>query len=571
MTNRMIALTAVLLASACVAYAKQPPVVSLPAPSSSNGSKPNIVVILADDMGYSDLGSYGSAIATPQLDSLAQEGVRFTNFYNTGRCCPSRASFLTGLYPHRAGIGHMLGDTDFPGYSTKLNEEAVTLPEALKASGYATYMVGKWHLGWADEGSPNARGFDRFYGSRGYVDSYYTIVPGTDIYLDDEIVNPSGKAPVNHLHPDREFYTTDTYTDYAIHFIEEHTAAKKDQPFFMYVAHNAPHFPLHAKPEDTAKYRGKFKDKGWDPFRRSRLSKLIEYGMFPERTPLTERDAPDWNTFTEAEKDELDLKFALYCAIIDRLDQNVGRLVDALEENGQLDDTLIVFLSDNGATKETGLFGINGHDANPSNYEEWGRKGGWTSSLGRGWANVSNTPFRRYKRENHQGGIATPLIAWAGENVDLEIAAGSLSHQVGHIIDLYPTFLDMAGAKPLSERNGQAAPELAGKSLRTVFNGESIGLRTLYWEHEGNRAIRDGDWKLVARKEQDWELYDFSPKDRWWNNDKIESVNRVLVNAEKAKELEDKWNAWAAANRVEPWEIVYSNMRAKREAKKKKQ
>lgn len=512
-------------------------------------SRPNLLLILADDMGYSDLGCYGSGIETPHLDKLAAEGQRFSRFHNTGRCCPSRAALMTGVYAHQAGVGHMLGDTDFPAYSTGLKSNVPTLPEVLGRAGYHTFMSGKWHLGWDDADSPDARGFDRFFGSRGYVDSYFTIVPRTDIYLDDRIHLPAGEEPHNPLHPDREFYTTDIYTDYAIHFIDEHLEKHPDQPFFGYVAHNAPHFPLHAKPEDTAKYRGRFKKEGWAPFRQQRLKALKAAGLLPHDTRITKRDSPEWESFSDEVKDELDLKFALYCAIIDRLDQNVGRLIDHLREREVLDNTLVVFISDNGSTKETGMFGINGHKANPLNYEEWGRKGGWTSSLGQGWANVANTPFKRYKREVHQGGIASPAIVWAGPKVQSRPQPGSISHQVAHIIDILPTFAALGGTE---------AGQVEGRSLVPVIEGGEIGPRTLFWEHEGNRAVLEGDWKLVASRGQDWQLYHLT-------EDRSETHNLADTQSDKVQALRTLWEEWAERVGVEPWDKVMENMKANRQ------
>jgi len=534
---------------------------SLLAPLIFAQEKPNILLIMADDMGYSDLGCYGSGIETPNLDKLAAEGLRFSQFYNTGRCCPSRASLMTGLYSHQAGVGHMMGKTEFPEYSDALKENALTIPEVLKEAGYETFMSGKWHLGWSDAGSPNERGFDRFYGSRGYVDSYYTIVKRTDIYLNDTIINPAGEPPVNHLYPDREFYTTDTYTDYAMHFIDEHLVFHADKPFFGYIAHNAPHFPLHAKPEDTEKYRGRFLEEGWEPLRQKRLDALKEADLIAADVELSPQDSPDWSSLSPEVQDELDFKFALYCAIIDRLDQNVGRLVDHLEERGVLANTLILFLSDNGSTKETGMFGIGGHDVKPSNYEEWGRKGGWTSSLGQGWANVANTPFRRYKRENHQGGISSPLIIWGGESIAAKPAPGTLTHQTAHIIDLLPSLAEIAGAPEIAERKGQPVQSFEGKSLLPVIQGGEIGPRTLYWEHEGNRAVLDGDWKLVGLGGQPWELYHLA-------KDRTELTNLIDQEPVEAAALERKWKTWAERVGVRPWPEVEASRKRVRQAEK---
>lgn len=509
-------------------------------------AKPNVVILFADDMGFSDIGCYGSEIETPNLDRLARGGLRFSHFYNAGRCCPSRASILTGLYQHQAGIGHMAGDKGLVGYRDFLSFNAVTIPEVLKGAGYRTMMSGKWHVGWRDEGSPTARGFDRFYGTRGYIDSYYTTVKRTEMYLDDKMVIPVTDKPVNHLRPDQEWYTTDVFTDYALHFMDEAVEMKK--PFFLYLAYNAPHFPLHAKPEDLKKYRGRYKDKGWNRLRKQRYARLVRSGILRKEWALSPPDSPEWDSLSEADKDELDFKMALYAAIVDRLDQNIGRVVEKLKATGQFENTLILFLSDNGGTKETGMFGIKGHDAGVANYEDWARVGGWTSSYGQGWANLSNVPFRLYKRFNHEGGISTPLIAHWPAGIK---ARGKVTHQVGHIVDVMATCVDIAGAEYPAERNGKAIQPMEGKSLAPIFGGNALGSRTLFWEHEGHRAVRDGHWKLVAEHQQPWELYDMS-------RDRSELRDISVVNLQLTRKLERKWNEWAKRANVLPWEDVKS-------------
>ncbi len=331
--------------------------------------RPNIVVLFADDMGFSDVGCFGSEIETPNIDRLAEGGLRYSHFYNTGRCCPSRASIMTGLYPHQADVGHMLTDLELPGYRDRLSRSAVTLAEVLGQAGYHTIMTGKWHLGWADEGSPTARGFQHFYGTRGYVDSYFTIVPRTEVYLNDAMVLPVGETPVNHLKPEQLWYTTDVYTDYAIHFMDE-VRKQDDKPFFLYLAYNAPHFPLHAHPEDVAKYRGRYKE-GWKQFRIQRHRQLVELGVLDPGTELSELDVPEWESLTDQQRDDMDFKMSLFAAIVDRLDQNIGRVIEHLKEMGELENTLIVFVSDNGGTKETGLFGIKGEANTVANYDDW--------------------------------------------------------------------------------------------------------------------------------------------------------------------------------------------------------
>ena len=545
------------------------PSASAGASSDTPASRPNIVILFADDMGFSDIGCFGSEIETPNLDKLAANGLRFTHFYNTGRCCPSRASILTGLYSHQADIGHMAGETEVRGYRDRLSFNAVTLAEVLGAAGYHTIMTGKWHLGWRDEGCPTARGFQHFYGTRGFIDSYFTVVRNTEIYLNEELVLPVTENPVNHLKPDEEWYTTDVFTDYAIHLIDS-VRKKDDHPFFLYLAYNAPHFPLHAKPEDTRKYRGKYKV-GWQKFRKQRYDKLVELGILRDDWPLSPLDVPEWDTLTDAQKDDLDFKMALFAAIIDRLDQNIGRLVKHLEKMGELDNTLIVFVSDNGGTKETGLFGIKGepHPKGPphtvENYDRWARLGGWSSSYGQGWANLSNAPYRRYKRENHEGGVSTPFIVHWPAGIESK-DRGQLRHQVSHLIDLMPTFVEVAGAEYPKEFNGHTIQPMEGMSLVKFLGARQTIKRTLFWEHEGNRAVRDGDWKLVGSRNGPWELYQI-------RRDRTELNDLAKANPEKFKALKAKWDAWAEkVNVLTPAEFDAAKkeiQRKRREEKKK--
>jgi len=531
---------------------------------SAEAPRPNIVVFFADDMGYSDIGCFGSEIETPTLDRLAAGGLRFTHFYNAGRCCPSRASILTGLYPHQAGIGHMAGDLSSPGYRDRLDPRAVTLAEVLGTAGYHTIMTGKWHLGWRDEGSPTERGFQQFYGTRGYIDSYFTIVPRTEIYLGDEMVIPVTENPVNHLHPEREWYTTDVFTDYALHFIDQ-VRKNDDAPFFLYLAYNAPHFPLHAKPEDVEKYRGRYRE-GWEVFRRRRYERLVEMGVVEPGWELSPPDVPGWSSLTEQQRDDLDFKMALYAAIIDRLDRNIGRVVADLERRGELDNTLIIFLSDNGGTRETGLFGIQGEAHTVANYDEWARVGGWTSSYGQGWANLSNVPFRRYKRESHEGAIATPFVVHWPDGIGKEpkpAEEGRLVDVPCHLIDLMPTVVEVGGATYPQEFEGRDILPMEGRSLVPLFEdpgvkGGDLAQRTLYWEHEGNRAIREGDRKLVALRGGPWELYDMT-------TDRTELHDLADAEPARAAVLQRRWEDWAESVSVlSPEEFE----QARREARK---
>ena len=517
--------------------------------------QPDIVVIMADDAGYSDFGCYGGEIETPALDKLAANGLRFSQFYNTGRCCPSRAALLTGVYQHQAGMGHMTKDRGLPSYSGTILPNVPTLAERLRQGGYRTMMTGKWHLGTEPKQSPIARGFDRFYGTRNFIDSYFTVLEHCPVFLDDKIVLPGTETPVNHLHPDQEWYTTDVFTDYALHFMNEAFKKHSDQPIFLYIAHNAPHFPLHAREEDTKKYRGRFRDTGWDKLRQQRYERMIELGLIKKEWALSPADVPKWDTYDAKLRDELDLKMALYSAIIDRMDQNIGRVIEKLRTAGRLDNTLFLFMVDNGVPGTgvhdwRGLFAKNGRhpETRVDNYSEWGRRGGWSSSSGRGWANLSNAPFRMYKRYTHEGGVATPLIVhWPDGLKD----QNKLRHSPGHIIDIAPTCLNAAG---LSTKG------MEGQTLLPVFTKDSTQPRTLFWEHEGNRAVRQGDYKLVAQHNTPWELYNMR-KDR----NELHDLSRSMP--QKAAELKKLYEAWAHRVGAKPWDEV-SVIRKKNPPKK---
>ncbi|MBL66842.1 MAG: arylsulfatase [Verrucomicrobiales bacterium] len=506
--------------------------------------QPNIVVIMADDAGFSDFGCYGGEIETPVLDKLAANGLRFSQFYNTGRCCPSRAALLTGVYQHQAGMGHMTRDRGLPSYSGTILPNVPTLAERLRQGGYRTMMTGKWHLGTEPKQSPVARGFDRFYGTRNFIDSYFTVLEHCPVFLDDKIVLPGTETPVNHLRPDQEWYTTDVFTDYALHFMDEAFTKHADQPIFLYVAHNAPHFPLHAREEDTKKYRGKFRDIGWDKLRAERYRRMVQMGLIKKDWQLSPSDVPQWETYDAKLRDELDLKMALYSAIIDRMDQNIGRIIAKLKTAGRLENTLFLFMVDNGVPGTgvhdwRGLFAKNGRhpETRVDNYAEWGRRGGWSSSSGRGWANLSNAPFRMYKRYTHEGGVATPLIVhWPARLKD----KGTLRHTPSHLIDIAPTCLAAAG---LPVKN------MEGENLLPVFTKDNARPRTLFWEHEGNRAVRQGDFKLVALHNAPWELYNMA-RDR----SELRDLSKAMP--QKAAALQKLYEGWARRVGAKPWDEV---------------
>jgi arylsulfatase len=503
--------------------------------------RPNIVLIMADDMGYSDIGCYGGEIHTPNLDNLAKGGLRFTQFYNTARCCPTRASLMTGLYAHQTGMGWMTAaNLGYDGYRGDLNNKCVTIAEVLKRAGYKTYMAGKWHLTYdkywdgPKHSWPRQRGFDRFYGTIAGSGSYYT--PKT-LTLDNSPIEPS-----------KGFYYTDTISDNAARFITQHSEVRPDAPFFLYVAYTAPHWPLHAKGEDIAKYRGKYKI-GWDEVRRRRRERMIDMGIADEAWAMTPRDeeVKPWDEVNEVKKNEMDLRMAIYAAQIDCMDQGIGRIVKALEKTGRLDNTLILFLADNGGCAEMLQFGEleDVGEGIGMSYDKFIALLGTDdtfASYGISWANASNTPFRRYKHWVHEGGIATPLIVHWPVRIK---SGGKLRHQPGHLIDIMATCVDIAGAKYPSRYNGNKITPMEGKSLVPAFDNKPIKREAIYWEHEANRAIRAGKWKLVLKHPGQWELYDLE-------EDRTELNNLAEKYPERARKLAAMWQSYAERANVLP-------------------
>lgn len=533
----------------------------------ASNPRPNILLIMSDDMGFSDLGCYGSEIHTPNLDSLAQHGLRFTQFYNMARCCPTRASLLTGLYPHQAGIGHMTADRRHAGYRGVLNDQCVTIAQVLKPAGYRTYMAGKWHVTRhirPDEDQsawPVQRGFDQFYGTITGGGSYYDP---TTLCRQNTFITPENDPE----YQPAQFYYTEAISDNAVRFLEQHHEAFPHQPFFLYVAYTAAHWPMQALERDIAKYRGRY-DGGFEPVRRARFTRLKQLGLID---PQAELSPPD-ETWEQTEHHAWNARcMEVYAAMIDCMDQGIGRILAQLRRDGQLDNTLIFFLEDNGACAEP-----MGRTANepesPIPLHPWGpdalqpkiwppmqtRDGRWVRTgpeimpgppdtyiaYGRGWANVSNTPFREYKHWVHEGGISTPLIVHWPAGIPAR-RNGTLTHQPGHLIDIMATCVDVGGATYPKEFAGQKIKPLPGISLRPVFTGKPLKRPApLCWEHEGNRAIRDGKWKLVAKENQPWELYDLS-KDRSELHDLSE------IHPKKTQQLAAQWEAWAARSDVLP-------------------
>ncbi|MBU1360439.1 MAG: arylsulfatase [Gammaproteobacteria bacterium] len=527
-----------------------------------NPSKPNIVLILNDDMGYSDIGCYGGEIDTPHLDRLAKEGLRFSQFYNTARCSPSRASLLTGLHPHQTGIGVLTYDFGPEGYAGNLNRNCVTIAEALRANAYRTYMSGKWHVAGSltkpTDTWPLQRGFDRFFGTIIGAGSFYdpnTLTRGND-NIEQEATD------------DASFFYTDAISDQAARYIREHAQSHGDAPFFEYVAYTAPHWPLHAHDEDIAKYKGRF-DAGWDELREQRLQRLIDSGLLKKIWQLTERD-PSQPAWTDVEHKQWLLRcMEVYAAQIDRMDQGIGRILAALDETGQRDNTLVIFLSDNGACAEDIPEGVtvdelvhklmiakahtrsgepvqfgNNPDVMPGPENTY-------QSYGTAWANLSNTPFRLYKHWTHEGGISTPLIFHWPKGIERQ---GAVRHTPGYLPDIMATILDITGTAYPSEREGEPVPPLEGTSLRSVFEQDAQERPPMFWEHEGNAAVRMGRWKLVKRYPRPWELYDMEA-------DRTELHDLAAQQPERVQDMAARYDEWAARCGVIPREKILQLMR----------
>ena len=527
-------------------------------PEDASG-RPNIIVILVDDMGYSDIGCFGSEIRTPNLDSLAEGGLRFSQMYNSARCCPSRAALLTGLNPHQAGVGHMVANLGVPEYQGYLKDNAVTIAEALKADGYSTFMSGKWHVGGdynladPDSWTPSAPGFPTPT-QRGF-DRYFGILTGAgNFYFPKTLMDQDTLVPLTDLD---DFYFTDAISDNAVSMIGEGVA--QDSPFFMYVAYTAPHWPLHAHEEDIARYEGQYRG-GWEELRTSRHEKLKSEGVVDEKWEISPRDAdsPPWDDVDDP--DWQDIRMAVYAAQIDRVDQGVGRILDALRSAGVDDNTLIMFLSDNGGCAE--FLAEDSSLPQPSRYSGINpdgtpmvvgnipglRPGGAETfmSYDLPWANASNTPFRRFKRWTHEGGISTPFIlSWPAR-----IREPGIVHSPIHLIDIMPTCLDAAGASHPTERAGQQTIPLEGESvLPAIERREWARERPIVWEHEGSRAVRQGQWKLVSAIGGGWELYDMEL-------DRTELNDLYARNRPKAQELERIYAEWAERCGVLPWSVI---------------
>lgn len=487
-----------------------------------NTGSPNIIIILADDMGYSDLGCMGGEINSPNLDKLAKNGLLFTHCYNASRCAPSRASLLTGLYQHRTGVGHMVADLGYPSYQGYLNNQCVTIAELLRENGYATIMAGKWHVGDQPENWPDKRGFENFFGipNGGGLYFYPSRFIDRPIYRNTERVTPDSTT----------FYSTDNFTSEAIQFISGSLSGEK--PFFLYLAYIAPHYPLQAWPEDIAKYEGIY-DVGYETIRQNRFARQQELGIVPPELKISPSEHKNWNEVNTKKEAH---NMAVYAAMVDRMDQNIGKLVSYLDSVGELENTLILFLSDNGACAE---------NVNRSP-ETMAGTGASFVSYGENWANVGNTPYRKFKSQEHEGGILTPMIAHWPRGIK---QGNRLIADMVHIIDVMPTCLEVAGVEYPEQFKGNPVLPLDGKSFYPILHsGPYNPKRVLFWEHMGNKAIRVNEKKLVKLNNSPWELYNLE-------HDPTELENLATREKALADSLENVWNNWAESNGVLDWPI----------------
>lgn len=537
--------------------------------------RPNIILIMGDDMGYSDLGCYGSEISTPNLDNLAANGLRFTQFYNAARCCPTRASLLTGLSPQQAGIGHMVNNRGTEAFRGDLSNNAVTIAEVLKSAGYSTYMSGKWHVtpypaedrnNPSKHNWPRQRGFDKFFGMISGAGSHYD--PRSLVH-DNEFIAP-----------EEGFYTTTAFTDYAMKCIEDH---QTDNPYFLYLSYTAPHWPLQAPKDMIDKYNGNY-DSGWDEMRLKRMEKMREMGLIKHEWQMTPRDSnvPGWSdTIKDREWETANME--VYAAMVDFMDQGIGKIVQTLKSKGDFENTLIFFLQDNGACAEelewiaprtelalseqvpmpadelqTMMIPIKTREGKPVKLMRNVMPGPPESytAYGRPWANASNTPFREYKHWVHEGGISTPLIVhWP---VGLK-HQNEFRKQPAHLIDIMATCVDVAEASYPATHKDQTIIPMEGLSLVPAFDNKELGRKALFWEHEGNRAVRMGKWKLVSRADDNsfiwdetaeldlsnWELYDMD-KDRTELHDLSGDQPELVI------EMAGMWLEWAKRTKTIP-------------------
>jgi arylsulfatase len=515
----------------------------------SDRDTPNILLILADDLGYSDIGCYGGIIRTPALDGLAADGIRFTSFYNSARCCPSRASILTGLHPHQTGLGAMVDhDRGVAGYRGEIGRNCLTLAEVLRPAGYRTYMSGKWHVAHSQDGTdmsnwPLQRGFERYFGTICGANSYFDprlVVSGNDTTLS----TPAG------------FYYTDAISDTAVNFLKEHSEAGGESPFFMYVAYTAPHWPLHAKEEDIGRYRGKF-NAGWDELRREKVERMSAMGLVDPDWDMFRKDpgVPPWE---EVEQREWELRrMEVYAAMVDCMDQGIGRILDCLEKSGEIKNTIIVFLSDNGACSEawspenpwaTRYGPQYTRDGKAVDYSNDGSRmpgpADTYHSYGRGWARYSNTPLKYYKSGTHEGGISTPMIVfWPGKIS----RRGEFREQMAGIIDIMPTLVEISGSEYPSVYQGNEILPMEGLSLvQAIRFNEPLARKAYFVEHIGRAGMTGEDrMKIVRYGKRPWELYDLK-------KDRSEAENLAGEMPDITADMAVEWEEWAWRAKVLP-------------------
>ena len=548
--------------------------------------RPNIVLIMADDMGYSDIGCYGSEIETPNLDKLASHGLRFSQFYNTSRCCPTRASLLTGLYPAQTGVGRMtVTDYNIPGYRGDLNHQSVTIAEVLKTAGYKTYISGKWHVTKQLEDVdslkynwPRQRGFDKFYGTIIGAGSFwdpYTLTRN-NTYITPE------NDPV--YKPDHYYYT-DAISDNAVKYLEQYKSESEGKPFFMYVSYTAAHWPLHAPDDEIEHYKGKY-DQGFDAIRQKRVERLKKMGLINKKWEVTKAVAR-WDTLSNKAWHARNME--VYAAMITRMDKGIGKIIKKLELTSELENTLVIFLQDNGAAAEelewvknrealdtlstVPLYQAMEKDEIQNDMVPNQNRNGYPvimqskkvlsgsdetyNAYGPTWANTSNTPFRKFKHWVNEGGISSPLIVQWPSRIN---AKDGIRHQLSHLIDIMATCVDVAGATYPSEYKGNVIMPMEGKSLLPVFlNNEKINRDALFFEHEGNRAVRQQKWKLVSKAQDQPQYYikiDSLPIDQWelfdMEKDRTETTDLAWQNPEIVRELSNKWYQWAKRTNTVP-------------------
>lgn len=529
------------------------------------GKKPNIILIVADDMGYSDIGCYGSEIKTPTIDALAANGVRFSQFYNSTRCCPTRASLLTGLYPHQAGIGHMTEDRKIPSYQGTLTRNSLTIPELLKQNGYATGMTGKWHLIQGNKldpnhrNWPNNRGFEYFFGT---IPGHGSQWAPKGLFLNQTPIAPK-----------KGFFYTDAIAEHAIKFIDQSIGKKK--PFFLYMPFTAPHYPLHAREKTINSYETTYRV-GWDVIRKNRMQRLRSSGLLPKETSLSPRDPASLPWSEEPHKRWQSHRMQVYAAMVDEMDQAIARVINRLKKKNQYSNTLIVFISDNGGSNEghlnntierlnkpwkSSMFPEKTHDGHPVMPGDFpnlflGPENTY-GSYGIKWANVSNTPFRRHKSWLHEGGISSPaIIHWPDK-----IKSPAISHAPAHVIDILPTFLAASGTSYPDENPAEAIQKTEGLNL---LSNDPDSPRGIGWEHEGNRAFRLGKWKIVSEYPGSWKsFYPYKKQGRWelynMETDRTELNDLSTTHPKILKKLTAGYKQWAEHAGVIPWKTLEKN------------